>query len=112
MLVYFPVKDKNGWNVVMIPSEQLVIVMNKLIQKMPGKKGYVTDRYYDWDYMFKTSEAAWRFIRNENITEDDLYSKLDVFPDKEWKTQHLNKKDRERYKKMKAERTNYDNDKN
>lgn len=112
MLVYFPVKDKDGWNVVMIPSEQLVIIMNRVIQKMPGKRGYVTDRYYDYNYMFKTSEAAWRFIRNEPISDDDIWSKIDVWPDKEWSIKHLPMKDRERYKKMKEERyKNYDNDK-
>lgn len=118
MLVYFPVKDKNGWNVVMVPSEQLVIIMNKMIQKVPGRRGYVTDRYYEFDYMFKTSEAAWRFIKGEATTEDDVYSKIDVFPNKEWSIKHLPMKDRDRYKKMKEERDKkrweeyYDNNKN
>lgn len=94
MLVYFPVKDeKTGWNVVIIPSEQLVLIMNRLIQKMPGKRGYVTDRYYDFNYAFKTSEAAWRFIRNDPVTEDDVYSKVELFPDKQWAAQHLSKRD-------------------
>ena len=111
MLVYFPVKD-NGWTVVMIPSEQLEIVMNKIIQKVPGKRGYVTNRYYEFEYMFKTSKAAWDFIRTGIVNEEDIWSKIDVWPDKEWSIKHLPMKDRERYKKMKEERRkNYDNDK-
>lgn len=103
MLVYFPVKDQNGWNVIIIPSEQLVLIMGtKLIQKMPGRKGYVTDRYYELPYAFKTSEAAWRFIRNEKTYEDDVYSKVEIFPDKTWAGHHLSKRDQRILKEREA----------
>lgn len=111
MLVYFPVKDDKGWNVIMIPSEQLVLIMGtRVIQKMPGRKGYVTERYYELPYMFKTSEAAWRFIRNQPTSEDDVYSKVEIWPDKSWCGHHLSKRDK-RIQEQMRERKNYDNDK-
>lgn len=107
MLVYFPVND-NGWNVVMIPSEQLVLIMGtKLIQKMPGRKGYVTTRYYELPYAFKTSDAAWRFIRNEKTYEDEVYSKVEIFPDKKWSAHHLSKRDKEILKRREQNDNQY-----
>lgn len=113
MLVYFPVKDENGWNVIMIPMEQLDLVVGKVIQRIPGKRGYVTDRYYDFNYMFKTSEAAWRFIRKEPVNKkQDMYSKVETWYYKDWPQYYLTKKERKELKKLYERENENDYNKN
>ena len=63
--------------------------------------GHRKIKVYSTEYMFKSADAAWRFLFGKMFEDRELFTVVDVFPDRDWDREYLTKKEKESYDRIK-----------